>query len=113
LPNCALESADPKLATEAYIENLVEKLTGELNAYFKRRATPPPADRSVKVGLLVVGTLTLLGLGAIGLGGLALHSSMAGVRSFRLPKVDRSERLGAPCGGNVTTRRFAPPGLRA
>jgi len=113
LLNRALESADPKLATEAYVENLVEKLTGELNAYFKRRATPPPADRSVKVGLLVVGTLALLGLGAIGLSGLVRHSSMAGVRSFRFPTVDRSERLGAPCGGNVTARRFAPPGPRA
>lgn len=113
LLNRALEAADPKLAAEAYIENLVEKVTGELDAYFKRRATPPPADRSVKIGLLVAGTLALLGLAAIGLGGLVRHSSMSGVRSFRFPTVDRPERLGAPCGGNVTARRFAPPGPRA
>ena len=113
LLNRALESADPKLATEAYVENVMEKLTGELNAYFKRRATPPPADRSMKIGLLVVGTLALLGLAAIGLGGPVRHSSMAGVRSFRFPTVDRPERLGAPCGGNVTARRFAPPEPRA
>jgi hypothetical protein len=31
--NRALEAADPKLAAEAYIENLVEKVTGELDAY--------------------------------------------------------------------------------
>lgn len=113
LLNRALESADPKLPTEAYLEDLVEKVTGELDAYFKRRATPPPADRSVKIGLLVVGTLALLGLAAIGVGGLLRHSSMTGVRSFRFPTVDRPERLGAPCGGNVTARRFAPPGPRA
>ncbi len=109
LLNRALETADSKLATEAYIENLMEKLTSELNAYFKRRATPPPADRSVKFGLLVAGTLALLGLAAIGLGGLVRHSSMANVHSFRFPTVDRPERLGAPCGANVTARRFAPP----
>jgi hypothetical protein len=113
LLNRALEAADPKLAKEAYIENFVEQLTGELDSYFKRRATPPPADRSVKIGLLVAGTLALLGLAAIGLGGLVRHSSMAGVRSFRFPTVDRPERLGAPCGGNVTARRFAPPTPRA
>jgi Txe/YoeB family toxin of Txe-Axe toxin-antitoxin module len=109
LLNRALEAADSKLATEAYIENLMEKLTGELNGYFKRRATPPPAYRSVKFGLLVAGTLALLGLAAIGLGGLVRHSSMARVRSFRFPTVDRPERVGAPCGANVTARRFARP----
>ncbi len=113
LLNRALESTDPKLPPQAYIENLVEKLTGELEAYFKRRATPPPADRSVKLGLLIAGTLALLGLAAIGVGGLVRHSSMAGVRSFRFPTVDRPERLGAPCGANVTARRFAPPRPRA
>ena len=111
--NRALGSADPKLATEVYVENLMEKVIGELNAYFKRRATPPPADRSMKIGLLVAGTLALLGLAAIGLGGLVRHSSMAGTRRFRFPTVDRPERLGAPCGGNVTARRFAPPTPRA
>ena len=113
LLNRALGSTDSKLATEAYLENFVGKLIGELDAYFIRRATPPPADRSVKIGLLIAGTLALLGLAAIGLGGWVRHSSMAGVRSFRFPTVDRPERLGAPCGGNVTVRRYAPPTPRA
>ena len=107
--NRAMDAADAKLAPEAFLESLAGKLAGEFDAYFKRRATPPPAERAVKIGLLVVGTLALLGLGAIGLGGLARHSSMAGVRSFRFPAADRPERLGAPCGGSVTSRRFAPP----
>lgn len=113
LINGVLESADPKLAPEAYIERIVEKLAGDFDAYFKRRATPPPADRSMKIGLLAAGTLALLGLAAIGLGGLVRHSSMTAVRSFRFPVVDRPECLGAPCGGNVTARRFAPPPPRA
>ncbi len=111
--NRALQSADPNQAPEAYLEILVGNLVGEFDGYFKRRSTPPPAERSMRIALLVVGTLSLLGLVAIGLGGLVRHSSMAGVRSFRFPVVDRPERLGAPCGANVTARRFAPRGPHA
>ena len=109
----AMESIDPKLSADLYVESLMTQLANGFDAYFKRRDTPTPAERSMKIALLVVGTLSLLGLGAIGLGGLVRHSSMAGVRSFRFPVVDRPERLGAPCGGNVTARRFAPPAPRS
>lgn len=91
---------------------LMGKLAGEFDGYSKLRDTPPAA-RSMKIGLLVAGTLSLLGLGAIGVGGLVRHSYLAGARSFRFPAVDRPERLGAPCGGQVTARRFAPPAPRA
>jgi hypothetical protein len=104
-----LESVDSKLPAEAYIETIMENLTTGFDDYFVRRDTPPPPERKMKIGLLVVGTLSLLGLGAIGLGGLVRHSSMTPVRRFRFPVVDRPERLGAPCGGNVTARRFAAP----
>jgi hypothetical protein len=105
----ATESIDAGLAPEPYLEALVTGLAREYEGYFKRRATPPPAERSMKIGLLVIGVLALLGLGAIALGALVRHSSMTTVRSFRFPVVDRPERLGAPCGASVTTRRFAPP----
>lgn len=109
----ALESTDPRLAPELYLEGLVEQLTTEFGGYFNRRETKPPAARTMKITLLVIGTLSLLGLGAIGLGGLMRHARMAGTLSFRFPAVALPERLGAPCGGSVTTRRFAPPGPRA
>lgn len=109
----AVEAADPKLAPEPYLEALVGSLVREYEGYFKRRATLPPAERSMKIGLLIVGILALLGLGAIAVGGLMRHSSMVMGRSFRFPVVDRPERLGAPCGASVTTRRFAPPVSRA
>ena len=109
----AMQATDPKLGPDVYLESLVDKLAGEFDGYFKRRDTPPPAARSMKIGLLVLGTLSLLGLGAIGVGGLVRHSYLAGARSFRFPAVDRPERLGAPCGGQVTARRFAPPAPRA
>ncbi|MES2438497.1 MAG: TPM domain-containing protein [Verrucomicrobiota bacterium] len=109
----AMEAVDSKLSSDLDIESFMIQLTSGFEAYFKRRETPPPAERSMKIGLLVVGTLSLLGLGAIGVGGLVRHSGMAGVRRFRFPVVDRPERLGAPCGGNVTSRRFAPPAPRS
>jgi hypothetical protein len=104
------ESTDPKLDSTAYIESLMGKLAAEFDSYFKRRATPPPAGRSLRIGLLTIGALTLLALAAIVVGSLTRLPSVAGPRTWRFPVVDRPERLGAPCGGgNVTTRRFREP----
>jgi hypothetical protein len=103
----AREATDPKLATAAYIESLMGNLVAEFDSYFQRRASPPPAGRSLRVGLLTLGALTLLALAAIVVGSLTRLPSVAGPRTWRFPMVDRPERLGAPCGGgNVTTRRF-------
>lgn len=109
----ARDSTDEKLAPEPYLETLVANLVREHEGYFSRRTEPPPPERSVKMGLLIIGTLSMLGLGAIAVGALVRHSSMTAVRRFRFPVVDRPERLGAPCGGSVTTRRFAPPVSKA
>ncbi|MBC7980481.1 MAG: TPM domain-containing protein [Armatimonadetes bacterium] len=105
----AMDSADSKLAPEPYLEAILGNLVREHDGYFARRNTPAPVERSIKTGLLVIGILALLGLGAIAVGTLVRHSSMTAVRSFRFPVVDRPERLGAPCGGSVTARRFAAP----
>jgi hypothetical protein len=103
----AREATDPELAPEAYIETLMTNLAKEFEAYFKLREAPPPAGRSLRMGLLTIGGLTLLALCAIGVGTLTRLPSVAGSHSFRFSTVDRPERLGAPAGGgNVTTRRF-------
>jgi hypothetical protein len=109
----ARDATDASLAPEPYLETLVSNIVREHDRYFSRRAEPPPPGRSVKMGLLIVGTLSLLGLGGIAVGALVRHSSITAVRRFRFPVVDRPERLGAPCGGSVTTRRFAPPVSKA
>ncbi len=105
--NRALGSVDGKLDAENYLEAAVTKLAGEFDAYFIRRTEPPPKERSVRIVLVVVGGLALVCLCLIGAGALVRYSSMARVRNFRFPVVDRPERLGAPCGGSVTARRFS------
>ena len=106
--NRAMDSTQMDKTSDAFLETFIGNLVSAFEGYFIRRATPPPPERSIKIGLLVIGTLSLLGLAVIGLGALVRHSSMAGVRSFRFPVVDRPERLGAPCGSSVTARCFGP-----
>ena len=100
-------AVDATQPPEAYLKAFVDNLTGEFGTYFVHRNTPPPSSRSVKTVLVIVGIVSLLGLGAIGVGSVMRHSGMHGPRSFRFPKVDRPERLAAPCGATVTSRRFA------
>lgn len=102
----AIDSTDPKLAPEPYLEVFISHLFREHEDYFKRLSTPPPQERSVKIGLLIAGILALLGLAAIAIGGMVRHSSMTAGLTFRFPVVDRPERLGAPCGGSATARNF-------
>jgi hypothetical protein len=87
-------------------------LVQETSGYFKRRDSPPPAERSLRTSLLGIGALTLLALTALGLGWLIRHSAKPQARSFRFPVVDRPERLGAPCGSSVTSSHFAAPAAR-
>jgi hypothetical protein len=105
----AAEATDIQLAPEPYLETLVNRLYHEHEDYFKRLATPTPPERSVKTGLLILGILAVLGLGAIAIGALLHHSSIAAGMKFRFPVVDRPERLGAHCGGSATARKFAIP----
>lgn len=105
----ALAGTDRGLAPDALLETFVTKVVGGTNAYFQSRATPPPADRTLKLGLLVLGTFAVLGLGVIGVGSLLRHPVLAGPGRYRFPAVDASERLGAPAGAEVTTRSFARP----
>jgi hypothetical protein len=100
-------NTDKSLAPEVCVESLIDRLADGFDDYFKRRAAPIPATRSLRMALLTAGALTLLALGAIGVGSLTRLRSVAGTQTYKFPVVDRPERLGAPCGGgNVSTRRF-------
>jgi hypothetical protein len=103
----ARQATDSTLAPEAFLESLMVNLVSEFDRYFQKRAAPLPPGRSLRMGLLTVGGLTLLALVAIAVGSLVRLPSIAGNRLYRFPVVDRPERLGAPCGGgSVTSRRF-------
>ena len=103
----ALAATDMQLAGETLVETLINQLADEVDRYFERRSAPPPPGRSLRLALLVIGALTLLGLAAILVGSLTRLESMAELRKFHFPQVDRPERLAAPCGGgNVVSRRF-------
>ena len=106
----AREKTDPTLEPNAYLEALCGNLAEEFEAYFQHRNAPPPPERNLRIGLLVIGGLALLGLLAILVGSLVRLPSMAGERSYHFPQSERQERLGAPSGGgSVTVRRFKNP----
>lgn len=110
--NRAVAAVDRDLQGEAFVESLMTEISSEFDRYFQQIEAPAPVERSLRIAMLAVGTLSLLGLVAIGVGTFIRHSSMAAVERFQFPEVDALERLGAPCGGSVTARRFAQQGAQ-
>lgn len=107
LLNRAMLSIDPQLAHPEFLDVFTDNLVREFETYFQLRATPTPPERNFKVELVIIGTLALMGLIAIGARALIAHTSMADVQTYEFPDVDAVERLGAPSGAAVTARRFA------
>lgn len=105
----AFDGVDPQLAPEAFVETVMTRLVDEVEAYFQRKEQVVPASRTVRIGLLIAGLLTVLALLAIGMGWLVRHSGMAEVPTFHFPRVEVEPRLGAPSGARVTARRFGHP----
>ena len=95
-------------SAELMLETFASQVVDGYNEYFLRKNQPVSRDRSVKMGLIIVGgaaALALLGLMA----GLLVRRSdnRGGGRCFYFPEVRVSERLGAPYGGGeVSSRRF-------
>lgn len=107
--NRAMEGMSLNQSPELSLDTLVANLTSGFDSYFKSLKEPPPAARNFKIGMVVLGLACLLGLGVILFGSLVRHSGISGVVRFRLPSADSTERLGAPCGASVTTRKFRTP----
>ena len=105
----ALAATDSQLPKDEFLETLVGNLVSRFNDLFERREAPPPRAKSLRTGLLVLGLLALFSLTAIAVGALTRLKSMSPAKTLLFPKVDRPERLGAPCGGQVVSRSFGPP----
>jgi hypothetical protein len=107
--NRALGAPNPQLPPEAYLEELMVKLAGEFDGYFANREVSPPPERTLKITLVVVGTFALLGLATMIAVAIVRYTSVSGVQAYRFPTVECTERLAAPCGATVSTRRFSSP----
>ncbi|MBX3740649.1 MAG: TPM domain-containing protein [Akkermansiaceae bacterium] len=95
-------------SAESMLETFAAQVVDGYNEYFLRKNQPVPGERSVKMGLIIVGgaaALALLGLMAALL--VRRSDNRGGGRCFYFPDVQVSERLGAPYGGGeVSSRRF-------
>lgn len=104
-----MDTLDPQAEPDVYMKNLVTKLLQKYREYFLQRDAPGPADRNLKVALVIAGVACVLGLGALGLGALARRADASDARkSYVFPPVEIPERLGAPYGGGkISSRRFS------
>jgi uncharacterized membrane protein YgcG len=105
----AVAATDPQLPKDEFLEALAGNLVSGFNALFERREAPPQRARSLRTGLLILGLLALLSLTAIAVGALTRLKSISPDPPRYFPQVDRTERLGAPCGGQVVGRSFGHP----
>lgn len=97
-----------RTSAETMLETFVTSVVTGCNDYFRRKATPVPDGRSVRMGLIIVGgaaALALIGL----LAALLVKRSdrRGGGKCFFFPETETAERLGAPYGGGeVSSRQF-------
>ena len=97
-----------RTSAEVMLEAFVTRVVAGYNDYFRRKATPVPEGRSVRMGLIIVGgaaALALIGL----LAALLVKRSdrRGGGKCFFFPERETAERLGAPYGGGeVSSRQF-------
>jgi uncharacterized membrane protein YgcG len=102
----AMAATDPALPKEKFLETLADNLVREFSGWFERRDAPPKRARTLRTALILVGMIALLSLTAIAIGALTRLKSMSPEPVLFFPKVERPERLGAPCGGHVVGRSF-------
>lgn len=101
-------SGSPKSDPAGFIETLTIGIADGIADYYRRRAAPPPAERALRMNLLIVGGLALLTLGALLVAHFTRRDKQAGPSAYQFPASNRPERLGAPFGGgNIASRSFA------
>lgn len=103
----AVHGIDRSLPDEQIVVQLTELLCNGFRERILQAEEPPPAGRSLRLGLFVTGAASTLALGALLVGWLVRRGDDARTRRYRFTEIDRPERLGAPFGGGaVVSRRF-------
>lgn len=100
---------DPKLEPEELIDQLTLLLAADVGGYLDRRHAPEPGGQTLRLVLAAVGVLSALGLVGLGIARLAQQAERRRKRSFRFPPASTQQRLGAPFGAKVSSRRFGAP----
>lgn len=97
---------DPKLDPPELIDQLTVLLAADVGGYLDRRHAPETGGQTLRLVLAAVGVLSALGLLGLGLARLAHLAEKRRRRSFRFPQAQVEQRLGAPFGAKVSSRRF-------
>ena len=97
---------DPKLEPPELIDQLTALLTADIGGYLDRRRAPETGGQTLRLAMAAVGVLSALGLLGLGLARLAHLAERRRKRSYRFPPAMVEQRLGAPFGAKVSSRRF-------
>lgn len=101
-----LAQLDPKLESPDLIDRLTSLLVADIGGYLDRRQAPEASGQNLRLVLAAVGVLCALGLLGLGLARLAHQAEKRRRRSYRFPPATDGQRLAAPFGAKVSSRRF-------
>lgn len=99
---------NPNLPLDEYLRSAVLDMVSEHTAYLEKRTAEPAPAHVLREYLLLIGVLSVVGLGAFAVAAwmrLSKAKEQGSVRRF--PTVSTPERLGAPYGGGtIASRKF-------
>lgn len=102
----AFQKADRTLSPENYLTELIRAITTSYDAYFAQAEKPRPFAQTLRPRMLLAGGLAVAALLALSviISGKSRAARLAGKSTF--PTVDCAERLRAPAGAAVVSRKF-------
>lgn len=98
---------DPKLEPAELVDQMTVLLVDDLGGYLDRHHAPESGGKMLRLVLAAAGVLSALGLVGLGVARLTHLAEKRRRRSFRFPESPDRQRLGAPFGAKVSSRRFA------
>jgi hypothetical protein len=107
LNQASTEARQQPMPPEAFMEVLISRVTDGFTQYFIRKDNPLPQGRTLRLGMVVIGTASALALIGMAAAWLLRRSERSGGGNFFFPETEVAERLGAPYGaGKISSRRF-------